>query len=119
MATFRFAPSVLQLAPARTSRSNVVLKYRTPARDRPVESLEVLQAESSNPGKCQPALSPKRGHFDSTGHETAVNLSITGGRAFAGSVWLNDVFIGAAYGNSSNNDVALCGQMMHWATQFS
>ncbi|KAJ7208994.1 galactose-binding domain-like protein [Mycena pura] len=60
-----------------------------------------------------------RGHFDSTGHETAVNLSITGGRAFAGSVWLNDVFIGAAYGNSSNNDVALCGQMMHWVTQFS
>ncbi|KAJ7208991.1 glycoside hydrolase superfamily [Mycena pura] len=48
-----------------------------------------------------------RGHFDSTGHETAVNLSITGGRAFAGSVWLNDVFLGAAYGNSSNNDVAV------------
>ncbi|KAJ7018890.1 glycoside hydrolase superfamily [Mycena alexandri] len=46
-----------------------------------------------------------RGHFNSTGLETAVNLSITGGRGFAGSVWLNDVFLGAAYGNSSNNDV--------------
>ncbi|KAJ7173327.1 glycoside hydrolase superfamily [Mycena filopes] len=45
-----------------------------------------------------------RGHFNSTGSETAVNLSITGGRGFAGSVWLNDVFLGAAYGNSSNND---------------
>ncbi|KAJ7895550.1 glycoside hydrolase superfamily [Mycena olivaceomarginata] len=45
-----------------------------------------------------------RGHFNSTGSETAVNLSITGG--FAGSVWLNDVFLGAAYGNSSNNDAA-------------
>ncbi|KAJ7243869.1 galactose-binding domain-like protein [Mycena haematopus] len=47
-----------------------------------------------------------RGHFNSTGSETAVNLSITGGRGFAGSVWLNDVFLGAAYGNSSNNDAA-------------
>ncbi|KAJ6506211.1 glycoside hydrolase superfamily [Mycena vitilis] len=45
-----------------------------------------------------------RGHFNSTGSETAVNLSITGARGFAGSVWLNDVFLGAAYGNSSNND---------------
>ncbi|KAJ7614408.1 glycoside hydrolase superfamily [Roridomyces roridus] len=45
-----------------------------------------------------------RGHFNSTGHETAVNLSITGGRGFAGSVWLNDVFLGATYGNSSNNN---------------
>ncbi|KAK7008309.1 glycoside hydrolase family 35 protein [Favolaschia claudopus] len=45
-----------------------------------------------------------RGHFDSTGHETAVNLSISGGRAFAGSVWLNEAFLGATYGNSSNNN---------------
>ncbi|KAJ7120078.1 galactose-binding domain-like protein [Mycena epipterygia] len=48
-----------------------------------------------------------RGHFNSTGMETAVNLSITGGRGFAGSVWLNDVFLGAAYGNSSNNDAVV------------
>ncbi|KAJ7290717.1 glycoside hydrolase superfamily [Mycena rebaudengoi] len=47
-----------------------------------------------------------RGHFNSTGSETAANLSITGGRGFAGSVWLNDVFLGAAYGNSSNNNAA-------------
>ncbi|KAJ6467728.1 glycoside hydrolase superfamily [Mycena sanguinolenta] len=48
-----------------------------------------------------------RGHFNGTGSETAVNLSITGARAFAGSVWLNDVFLGAAYGNSSNNNAAV------------
>ncbi|KAJ7836814.1 glycosyl hydrolases family 35-domain-containing protein [Mycena leptocephala] len=48
-----------------------------------------------------------RGHFNGTGQENAVNLSISGGRAFAGSVWLNNVFLGAAYGNSSNNNAAV------------
>ena len=34
-----------------------------------------------------------RGHFDATGEETAANLSINGGTAFAASVWINDAFI--------------------------
>ncbi|KAI0738818.1 glycoside hydrolase superfamily [Daedaleopsis nitida] len=34
-----------------------------------------------------------RGHFNATGAETAANLSINGGTAFAASVWINDVFI--------------------------
>ncbi|KIJ53974.1 glycoside hydrolase family 35 protein [Sphaerobolus stellatus SS14] len=34
-----------------------------------------------------------RGHFNATGSETSVNLSISGGTAFAASVWINDVFI--------------------------
>ncbi|TEB20124.1 glycoside hydrolase family 35 protein [Coprinellus micaceus] len=44
-----------------------------------------------------------RGHFEATGAEKSVNLSINGGNAFAGSVWLNDVFIGTSFGNSTNN----------------
>ncbi|KAF5328925.1 hypothetical protein D9758_016826 [Tetrapyrgos nigripes] len=47
-----------------------------------------------------------RGHFESEGVETAVNLSITGGRAFAGSVWLNDVFLGSTFGASNNNNAS-------------
>ncbi|KAF8915220.1 beta-galactosidase, domain 2-domain-containing protein [Mucidula mucida] len=31
-----------------------------------------------------------RGHFNSTGEQKSVNLSINGGQAFAASVWLND-----------------------------
>ncbi|PCH40579.1 glycoside hydrolase family 35 protein [Wolfiporia cocos MD-104 SS10] len=34
-----------------------------------------------------------RGHFVGTGSETSVNLTINGGTAFAGSVWINDYFI--------------------------
>ncbi|KIJ23862.1 glycoside hydrolase family 35 protein, partial [Sphaerobolus stellatus SS14] len=34
-----------------------------------------------------------RGHFNGTGSETSVNLSISGGTAFAASVWINDIFI--------------------------
>ncbi|KAI0747487.1 glycoside hydrolase superfamily [Fomes fomentarius] len=34
-----------------------------------------------------------RGHFNATGSETAANLSINGGTAFAASVWINDAFI--------------------------
>lgn len=44
-----------------------------------------------------------RGHFTSNGGEKSVNLSINGGQAFAGSVWLNDIFIGTSFGNSTNN----------------
>ncbi|KAJ7627105.1 glycoside hydrolase family 35 protein [Roridomyces roridus] len=44
-----------------------------------------------------------RGHFNATGAEKSVNLSINGGQAFAASVWLNDVFLNTSYGNSTNN----------------
>ncbi|KAJ7467866.1 glycoside hydrolase family 35 protein [Mycena galericulata] len=44
-----------------------------------------------------------RGHFNSTGEQTSVNLSINGGEAFAASVWLNDVFLNTSFGNSSND----------------
>ncbi|KAF9016306.1 glycoside hydrolase family 35 protein [Hymenopellis radicata] len=44
-----------------------------------------------------------RGHFNATGAEKSVNLSINGGEAFAASVWLNDVFLNTSYGNSTNN----------------
>ncbi|KAF7345669.1 Glycoside hydrolase family 35 protein [Mycena venus] len=44
-----------------------------------------------------------RGHFNSTGAQTSVNLSINGGEAFAASVWLNNVFLGTSFGNSTNN----------------
>ncbi|TBU22169.1 glycoside hydrolase superfamily [Dichomitus squalens] len=35
-----------------------------------------------------------RGHFNGTGSETSVNLTIYGGTFFASSVWINDKFIG-------------------------
>ncbi|GJJ10923.1 hypothetical protein Clacol_005152 [Clathrus columnatus] len=41
-----------------------------------------------------------RGHFMGTGAETAVNLSISGGTAFAASVWINDVFIRSTPGDN-------------------
>ncbi|KAJ6552812.1 glycoside hydrolase family 35 protein [Mycena capillaripes] len=44
-----------------------------------------------------------RGHFNSTGTQTSVNLSINGGEAFAASVWLNNVFLNTSFGNSTNN----------------
>ncbi|KAJ3785437.1 glycoside hydrolase family 35 protein [Lentinula aff. detonsa] len=44
-----------------------------------------------------------RGHFNGTGLETSVNLSINGGEAFAASVWLNDVFLNTSFGNSTND----------------
>ncbi|KAF8173226.1 glycoside hydrolase family 35 protein [Mycena galopus ATCC 62051] len=44
-----------------------------------------------------------RGHFNASGAEKSVNLSINGGEAFAASVWLNDVFLSTSYGNSTNN----------------
>ncbi|KAH8822595.1 glycoside hydrolase family 35 protein [Flagelloscypha sp. PMI_526] len=44
-----------------------------------------------------------RGHFIGSTQTTSVNLSINGGEAFAASIWLNDVFLGTAYGNSTNN----------------
>lgn len=39
-----------------------------------------------------------RGHFNATGSETSVNLSINGGHSFAASVFLNQHFIGTADG---------------------
>ncbi|KAK7017416.1 BetaGal-dom2 domain-containing protein [Favolaschia claudopus] len=44
-----------------------------------------------------------RGHFNASGVEKSVNLSMNGGEAFAASVWLNDVFLNTSYGNSTNN----------------
>ncbi|KAG7440311.1 glycoside hydrolase family 35 protein [Guyanagaster necrorhizus] len=44
-----------------------------------------------------------RGHFNGTGAEKSVNLSINGGEAFAASVWLNNIFLNTSYGNSTNN----------------
>ncbi|RDX44130.1 hypothetical protein OH76DRAFT_1409386 [Lentinus brumalis] len=38
-----------------------------------------------------------RGHFEATGSETAVNLTIYGGEFFAASVWINDQFAGTVY----------------------
>ncbi|KAJ3880440.1 glycoside hydrolase family 35 protein [Lentinula edodes] len=44
-----------------------------------------------------------RGHFNASGSEKSVNLSINGGAAFAASVWLNDRFLNTSFGNSTNN----------------
>ncbi|KAJ3728073.1 galactose-binding domain-like protein [Lentinula guzmanii] len=44
-----------------------------------------------------------RGHFNATGSENSLNLSINGGAAFAASVWLNDQFLNTSFGNSTNN----------------
>ncbi|KAI5120764.1 hypothetical protein M0805_004727 [Coniferiporia weirii] len=44
-----------------------------------------------------------RGHFNASGEEKSVNLSINGGEAFAASVWLNDVFLNTSFGNSTND----------------
>ncbi|KAF9451828.1 glycoside hydrolase family 35 protein [Macrolepiota fuliginosa MF-IS2] len=43
-----------------------------------------------------------RGHFQSTGQEKSMNLSINGGEAFAASVWLNNVFLNTSFGNSTH-----------------
>ncbi|EIM81437.1 glycoside hydrolase family 35 protein [Stereum hirsutum FP-91666 SS1] len=44
-----------------------------------------------------------RGHFNATGAEKSVNLSINGGEAFAASVFLNDQFLNTTFGNSTND----------------
>ncbi|KAF7978651.1 hypothetical protein HWV62_45164 [Athelia sp. TMB] len=44
-----------------------------------------------------------RGHFNATGSEKSMNLSINGGEAFAASVWVNNIFLNTSYGNSSDN----------------
>ncbi|KAK0186877.1 glycoside hydrolase family 35 protein [Armillaria mellea] len=46
-----------------------------------------------------------RGHFNGTGTEQSLNLSVNGGEAFAASVWLNSVFLNTSYGNSTNNRI--------------
>ncbi|KAJ3922037.1 glycoside hydrolase superfamily [Lentinula edodes] len=38
-----------------------------------------------------------RGHFNASGSEKSVNLSINGGAAFAASVWLNDRFLNTSF----------------------
>ncbi|KAK7062550.1 hypothetical protein VNI00_000038 [Paramarasmius palmivorus] len=43
-----------------------------------------------------------RGHFNGTGAEKSMNLSINGGQGFAAGVWLNDLFLDTSFGNSSN-----------------
>ncbi|CAE7054863.1 unnamed protein product [Rhizoctonia solani] len=42
-----------------------------------------------------------RGHFNATGSEKSVNLSINGGEAFAASVWLNGKLVKTTYGKST------------------
>jgi hypothetical protein len=42
-----------------------------------------------------------RGHFNATGAETAFNLTVIGGYAFAYSAWLNGVYIGSGQGSST------------------
>ncbi|EJC98868.1 glycoside hydrolase family 35 protein [Fomitiporia mediterranea MF3/22] len=44
-----------------------------------------------------------RGHFNASGDEKSVNLSVNGGQAFAASVWLNDIYLDTAFGNSTND----------------
>ncbi|KAL0566470.1 hypothetical protein V5O48_015544 [Marasmius crinis-equi] len=44
-----------------------------------------------------------RGHFNETGVEKSMNLSINGGQGFAASVWLNGVFLNTSFGNSTNS----------------
>ncbi|KAJ7141923.1 glycoside hydrolase family 35 protein [Mycena crocata] len=44
-----------------------------------------------------------RGHFNATGAEKSMNLSVNGGAAFAASVWLNNRFLKTSFGNSTNN----------------
>ncbi|KAG7089034.1 hypothetical protein E1B28_010744 [Marasmius oreades] len=53
-------------------------------------------------GFCEGAV-VWRGHFNETGVEKSVNLSINGGQGFAASVWLNSVFLNTSFGNSSNS----------------
>ena len=42
-----------------------------------------------------------RGHFNATGAETAVSLTVQGGFAFGYSAFLNGVFLGSNQGNAS------------------
>ncbi|KZT12288.1 glycoside hydrolase family 35 protein [Laetiporus sulphureus 93-53] len=48
-----------------------------------------------------------RGHFNGTGSETSANLTINGGDAFAGSVWINDRFINSTWDVSAEQTTAL------------
>ncbi|KAK7688664.1 hypothetical protein QCA50_008202 [Cerrena zonata] len=48
-----------------------------------------------------------RAHFNGTGSETSANLSITGGLAFAASVWINDKFINTTFGGSNSQTDAV------------
>ncbi|KAK4703696.1 hypothetical protein P7C70_g2525, partial [Phenoliferia sp. Uapishka_3] len=93
--------------------------------------IEVLEGNLSNPyppyfgdkwlyscelGFCE-GVTLFRGTFGS-GQELAkaVNLSLSGGEAFAGSVYLNDICLGSSLGNSSNNKniVSTINQTFHF-----
>ena len=42
-----------------------------------------------------------RGHFNASGNESGINLTVIGGFAFAYSVFLNGRFLGSGQGNST------------------
>ncbi|KAL1742367.1 glycoside hydrolase family 35 protein [Schizophyllum fasciatum] len=46
-----------------------------------------------------------RGHFNATGGETDVSLSVMGGFAFGYTAWLNGVFLGSGQGNSTVSEL--------------
>ena len=60
--------------------------------------------------ECHPMLKPHRfyggniifrGHFNASGEETSINLSVQGGYGFGYSAFLNGVFLGSNQGNAS------------------
>lgn len=57
-----------------------------------------------------------RGHFTATGNETSLFLNVSGGNAFAHSVFLNQTFLGSWTGNSSNQTYA---QDFHFPSSLS
>ncbi|KAL5524693.1 hypothetical protein ACEPAF_9838 [Sanghuangporus sanghuang] len=48
-----------------------------------------------------------RGHFNASGDEKSVNLTVNGGEAFAASIWLNNIFLNTSFGNSTDNSHVL------------
>ncbi|GBE78934.1 Probable beta-galactosidase [Sparassis crispa] len=57
-------------------------------------------------GYCENAVL-WRGHFEGTGSETSVNLTINGGTAFGATVYLNDVFLNSTYDISAEQTTEL------------
>ncbi|KAI0738819.1 glycoside hydrolase superfamily [Daedaleopsis nitida] len=43
-----------------------------------------------------------RGHFNGTGSETSINMTIYGGSSFAASVWINDKFISTVHNGADH-----------------
>ncbi|EKM56209.1 glycoside hydrolase family 35 protein, partial [Phanerochaete carnosa HHB-10118-sp] len=54
-----------------------------------------------------------RGHFNGTGCETSVNLTINGGTAFGASVFLNGIFLGTTNASASVDQI---NTLMIWVT---